>query len=348
MMRLHHKILHHSRHWLVPHAHNDHRPHLIRRHGLVAVAALVLVVQVSANLLLGSGAVLGYATSINANDLLTRTNAERTAVGLPALTLDTRLNQSASLKAANMFAENYWAHVSPSGLQPWHWFTQANYPYTYAGENLAKDFDTSAGTVQGWMNSAGHKANILNANYTQIGFAVQNGTLVGGQTTLVVAHYGATAANPAPTVTPKPTATPKVAVRTATPAPARSSATPTPVPTPTPTATPSPTPIIAQVSPTPTVKPPSELQTADAAPVSANKSLFAPLALIKSLNWGTLVTLGILLLLFLVYLATHITVWYKGLHRWHQNHYKLFAAGQLAGLAIVILVLAVSGIGTVG
>jgi hypothetical protein len=245
-----------------------------------------------------------------------------------------------------MFSENYWAHVSPSGIQPWYWFAQANYPYTYAGENLAKDFDTSAGTVQGWMNSPGHKANILNVNYTQVGFAVQNGTLVGGQTTLVVAHYGATAASTAPSVTPKPTATPRLAIRTATPAPARSSLTPTPTSTPAPTS--SPTPIIAQASPSPTAQPPSELQTSDAAPVSANRSLFAPLALIKSLNWGTLLTLGILFILFMVYMATHFMAWRKGLQRWHQAHYKLFAAGQLGGLALLIVLLAVSGIGTVG
>lgn len=309
---------------------------------------LIMVVQITANLVLGPGAVLGYATNINVNDLLALTNSERAAAGLAPLTLDSRLNQSAILKAGNMFSENYWAHVSPSGIQPWYWFTQASYPYTYAGENLAKDFDTSAGTVQGWMNSAGHKANILNVNYTQVGFAVQNGTLVGGQTTLVVAHYGATttAAAPAPVTTPKPTATPRLAVRTATPAPARSSTTPTPEISPTPTS--SPTPIIAQASPAPTVQPPSDLQTSDAAPVSTNRSLFAPLALLRSLNWGTLVTLGILLILFLVYLATHITVWRKGLQRWRQAHYKLFAAGQLASLAIVIIILAISGIGTVG
>jgi hypothetical protein len=75
---------------------------------------------------LGSRQRIAYATGIiTPADLLALTNQERAAAGLPALRLDARLNQSASLKAANMFAENYWAHVSPSGIQPWYWFTQA-------------------------------------------------------------------------------------------------------------------------------------------------------------------------------------------------------------------------------
>ena len=189
----------HITHWLVPHKHNDHRPHLIRLHGLAVMAFQIIGVQVGFNVLRpASVSVLAYATNITPVDLLTQTNQQRAAAGLPALKLDARLNQSASLKAANMFAENYWAHVSPSGIQPWHWFGQAGYTYTSAGENLAMDFDTSAGTVQGWMNSPGHRANIMNASYKDVGFSVQNGTLIGSQTTLVVAHYGATAAAAAP------------------------------------------------------------------------------------------------------------------------------------------------------
>ena len=213
------------KHWFVPHPHNDHRPHLIRAHGLALVAMLIIGVQITANLArpagiqaLSQGNVLAYATDITPVDLLTQTNEQRAANGLPALKLDARLNQSATLKAQNMFAEDYWAHVSPSGIQPWYWFTQAGYPYSYAGENLAKDFDTTAGTIQGWMNSPGHRANILNANYTDVGFAVQNGTLVGGQTTLVVAHYGSVAgvsvAATVPAATPKPTVKPAAAPAT--------------------------------------------------------------------------------------------------------------------------------------
>lgn len=331
------------RHWFVPHKHNDHRPHLIRVHGLALIAFLIIGVQVTANVLRpASVRVLSYATNITPTDLLAQTNQQRVANGLPAFRMEAKLNQSATLKAGNMFSENYWAHVSPSGIQPWYWFAQAGYNYSYAGENLAKDFDTTPGVISGWMNSPGHRANILNPNYTDVGFAVQNGTLVGGQTTLVVAHYGST---PGSKVTgtvgsPTPTPTPKAVAKT-TPA-----ATPAPVATPSPTLVASPSPSVTP-SPTPSATPlvgSSNL----GAPPPQQYSLFKPLSLIRTLNWGTLVTLFLLFVLFLVYIFTHLTVWRKGLKRWQSAHYRLFAAAQVSGLAIAILLLAISGFGQVG
>jgi hypothetical protein len=327
------------KHWLVPHKHNDHRPHLIRAHGLALIAVLIIGVQASANIMRPpSLRVLSYATDITPIDLLTQTNQQRVAGGLPALHLDSRLNQSASLKAGDMFSEDYWAHVSPSGTQPWHWFTAAGYGYSYAGENLAKDFDTTSGAIQGWMNSPGHRANILNPNYTDVGFAVQNGTLVGGQTTLIVAHYGSLAGTSVAAVvaapTPKPTPKPTVAAAPAPTATAAPVATPTP--TPTPVATSTPRPVVAAVQPTPS------------APAPQQYSLFKPLSIISTLNFGTLVTIGLLFLLLIVYVVTHITVWRKGLGRWRSAHYRLFAATQVSGLAVAIVLLAVSGFGSVG
>ncbi|HEY6737062.1 MAG TPA: CAP domain-containing protein, partial [Candidatus Saccharimonadia bacterium] len=303
------------------------------------MAALILTVQVTANLLMGPHArVLGYASNITAADLLTLTNQQRAANGLPALRLDARLNQSATLKANNMFAEDYWAHVSPSGIQPWYWFQQAGYHYTYAGENLAKDFDTSDGVMQGWMNSPGHRANILNANYKDVGFSVENGTLVGGQTTLVVAHYGAEASTPAATAapTPKPTVKPAAVVATATPA-----ASPAPTPTPSPVASPA-----ASSSPAPS---PSLAATlAPAAPVGVNRSLFQPVALLKSLNWGEVVTIFLLLLLLGVFVATHWTAWRKRLKHWDSRRYRYLAAVEVLAVLALMLIIAASGVGKIG
>jgi hypothetical protein len=337
----------HLKRWLVPHKHNDHRPHLIRAHGLAIVAMLVLSVQASAYALRPlpaptvTGNVLAYATNISPMDLFTLTNQERASNGLAPLKLDARLNQSSYLKGQNMFSEDYWAHVSPSGIQPWYWFTQAGYNYSYAGENLAKDFDTSAGVMQGWMNSPGHRANILNANYTDVGFSVQNGTLVGGDTTLVVAHYGspsiaATPATPAPTPAPVTAQVKSAAVPAPTPAP---TATPTPEPSPSPSPT---------ASPTSSPRQPAVSGAISPAPPAQSYSLFKPLSLVRTLNWNTLLTLGLLLILLLVYVATHITVWRKHHKRWRQPRYRLYAAGQVAGLTIAIITLATSGFGKVG
>jgi len=95
-----------------------------------------------------------------------------------------------------MFDDNYWAHVSPSGREPWDFFDQQNYTYIYAGENLAKNFATSSGVIEGWMNSQGHRENLLNDNYTEIGIAAVNGQLEGEDTTLVVALYGRPSGTP--------------------------------------------------------------------------------------------------------------------------------------------------------
>lgn len=333
---------HHLKHWFVPHKLNDHRPHLIRFHGLAVVALLIIGIQVTANLVRPpSTHVLAYAQDITPVDIFNLTNNERIANGLPALRLDAKLNSSATMKAQNMFAENYWAHVSPSGIQPWYWFQQAGYSYTYAGENLAKDFDTSAGTVQGWMNSPGHRANILNANYTEVGFAVQNGTLQGGQTTLVVAHYGALAGTAVAASAPRPAAP----LKPATPRPVIAATAPASAPTaaPTPTAT-------IQVTPTPSATP--QLATIASpktalAPAPQQYSLFRPLSLVRTLNFGTLLTMGLLAILLVVYLYTHITVWRKGLKRWSGSYYQLIAAAQVSSLAIVITCLAISGFGSV-
>lgn len=347
-MRIRHHLQHHAKRWLVPHKHNDHRPHLIRWHGLVLFALVLASIHGAAfasrpvAVRQVTGSVLAYATDINVMDLYARTNAERTANGLPALKLDSRLNQAAVLKAQNMFDEDYWAHVSPSGIQPWYWFGQANYTYKYAGENLAKDFDTSSGAVEGWMNSPGHRANILNANYTEVGFGVMNGTLTGGQTTLVVAHYGAPAgggtsvtANVAP-ATPKPAPKPAVASSTATPAP-----------TPVPAIVATPAPATPAPAATPAT-PPQVTGEITAAPEPKAYSLFAPLALSATLGWSTYLTLLFFVLLFLVYAATHLAVWRKGLRRWRSHHYRIAATAQIGGTAAIMLYLATSGLGQVG
>ncbi len=340
----------HFRHWLWPHKHNDHRPYLIRRLGLALVALVILGVQIAGYTArpahvrsADGGKVLAYASNITPSDVFNLTNQQRAAAGLPPLRMDARLNQSASLKAQNMLQEDYWAHVSPGGTQPWHWFATAGYSYRYAGENLAKDFDTSSGAVDGWMNSAGHRANLLGNNYTSVGFAVINGTLQGTETTLVVAHYGAPYAAPAPTSTPPAPNTPKTSQPkpAVPPAPVQSS-----TPAPTPAATPAPVPGTAPIAPAAT--PSVTGQVTEALPAPKSYSLFAPLSLTRTLNWHTLITIILLVMLLGVYLLTHLTVWRKGLKRWRHRHYRGLAAFQVGGLIFLMMQLISTGLGSVG
>ena len=135
--------------------------------------------------------VLSYATNISVQGLLDDTNTQRTTSGLSRLHLNTALNQAAQAKAADMAANNYWAHTSPTGKTPWTFIAAANYSYDTAGENLAYGFSTSSETISGWMNSPGHRANILNATYVDVGFGILNveNYQDNGNQTIVVAMY---------------------------------------------------------------------------------------------------------------------------------------------------------------
>ena len=134
--------------------------------------------------------ILGFATDIRITELFNETNAQRQAVGLEKLSYSKVLERAAQKKANDMFSQNYWAHVAPNGNTPWDFILGENYKYIYAGENLAKDFQKSSSVVKAWMNSPTHRDNLLNSNYTQVGFAVVNGTLLGKETTLVVQMFG--------------------------------------------------------------------------------------------------------------------------------------------------------------
>ena len=181
----------HLRRALVPHKGNHYRPHLVRLHGITAVLVAALFIQLGYGFFTaGRLEVLGRVSNISASELLTDTNAERAADGLENLKVNEELSQAAFLKARDMFANNYWAHTSPSGVTPWKWLGDAGYNYDVAGENLAKNYPTAKATVAAWMNSETHRANIMNDKYQDIGFAVVDGMLDGRDTTLVVAYYG--------------------------------------------------------------------------------------------------------------------------------------------------------------
>ncbi|MDD3168441.1 MAG: CAP domain-containing protein, partial [Eubacteriales bacterium] len=96
-------------------------------------------------------------------------NKERAAAGLPALKVNTNLAGVAEKKAEDLRDKNYFDHNSPTYGSPFDMMKQFGIKYSTAGENIAKGQRTPADVMNGWMNSPGHKANIMNANYTEIG-----------------------------------------------------------------------------------------------------------------------------------------------------------------------------------
>ncbi len=221
MLKKFRRIVHH---YFLPHESNNFRARLLHHRVIVYYIMLLIVFQMIIGLYKGSGGnVLGYATDINIDRVLYYVNQERTSRGLSSLKLNSELDAAATQKATDMFDKNYWAHISPTGTTPWTFITASGYHYVYAGENLAKDFNTSKEVVDAWMNSPSHRENILKPEYTDIGIAVMNGRLTGEDTTLVVEEFGSQSQpqtnniasnNPLPEPTATPTILPVVSTQT--------------------------------------------------------------------------------------------------------------------------------------
>ena len=96
-------------------------------------------------------------------------NAERAKAGLPALTEDAVLTRTARMKSQDMRDKGYFDHNSPTYGTPFQLMKSQGVAYRTAGENIAMGYATPAAVVNAWMNSSGHRANILNASYTRIG-----------------------------------------------------------------------------------------------------------------------------------------------------------------------------------
>ncbi len=99
-------------------------------------------------------------------------NAERTKRGISALTLDSNLSSVATKKSQDMVNKNYFDHTSPTYGSPFDMMKQFGISYRTAGENIAKGQKTPQEVVTAWMNSEGHRKNILNPNFTNLGVGI--------------------------------------------------------------------------------------------------------------------------------------------------------------------------------
>lgn len=117
--------------------------------------------------------------------------ARRDNGGLPPLARNETLDRIARTKLDDMFARQYFEHISPQGIGPSDLAKSAGYGYILIGENLALgNFKDDKDLVLAWMNSPGHRANILNSRYQEIGVAVLEGTYEGRKTWIGVQSFG--------------------------------------------------------------------------------------------------------------------------------------------------------------
>lgn len=102
-------------------------------------------------------------------------NKERAKVGLKALKLNSSLTNVAKIKSKDMHDLNYFSHNSPTYGSPFDMMQQFNITYRAAAENIAAGYTTPESVMTGWMNSPGHKANILNKSFTEMGIGIYKG-----------------------------------------------------------------------------------------------------------------------------------------------------------------------------
>ena len=335
------------KHWIIPNKKNKFHPHALRPLGLSVVLLLVLALQPIYNLTAtGNLQILGYATNITINDLHALSNQQRVNNGVHALSLNAKLNSAALAKAHDMMEQDYWAHVAPDGTTPWYFITSAGYQYTVAGENLAMNFYTSSGVVSGWMNSPGHRDNLLNVAYQDVGYAVLNGILQGDETTLVVAMYGSEYVPPPPVTTAPDTPPAQVEQAAVVPAPVTTQEAvdaPTTSPEESTDATEEPEEESTAMTTAPTAKDSNQRSFGSV----LGSILLSPINAYISLNWAQKATLLIMSVLILLFIMKHTLVWReqrRGLrHIWLRSH----PIGQASLLLSVLILTLLSSVGVV-
>lgn len=137
---------------------------------LNAAMLLVLPQTIMAEPISNPTAPMLVAQSQYDTDLLALTNNERAQAGLPPLRYSPALGQAAQLHAEDMVDNNFFSHTGSDGSSVGSRARANGYAYSYVGENIAAGSPNPAGALEQWMNSPGHRGNILKPEYTEIGF----------------------------------------------------------------------------------------------------------------------------------------------------------------------------------
>ncbi len=180
----------------IPNESNSYKPHFFEFRSIVIIGIVIIVLS------FGAFALQTYiitnhnlTAAVIASALVDLTNTDRSVSGTHMLAVNPLLVEAARLKAEDMATASYFAHTSPEGKSPWHWFALAGYDFSYAGENLAVRFSDSVDVERAWMNSPTHRANIVNEKFTEIGIATAEGMYEGQPAVFVVQMFGTPAAH---------------------------------------------------------------------------------------------------------------------------------------------------------
>ncbi|MCS6909199.1 MAG: CAP domain-containing protein [Anaerolineales bacterium] len=104
-----------------------------------------------------------------AAEVVALTNQHRVAAGCAPLTINSRLMAAAQLHSEDMALHDFLSHTGSNGSSPWDRMRAQGYNFSHAAENIAAGYPTPASVMDGWMNSPGHRTNILNCDLREIG-----------------------------------------------------------------------------------------------------------------------------------------------------------------------------------
>lgn len=178
-------------HGFIPHEHNHHWPHFLRPKALLSYSFILITTK-----LLVTG--LLFITFPNpaalSEEIISRlynlTNLTRGEYNLPLLTQNKYLNNAAELKVKDMAEKKYFSHYTPEGYAPWHFIDNVNYNYDVAGENLGMNFTRAETVHNAFLASPGHRDNILDPRFKDIGIASQPTDINNRPTQLLVVFFG--------------------------------------------------------------------------------------------------------------------------------------------------------------
>ena len=138
------------------------------------VAALFAVAFATAALAASSS--LPRKTPITTESVLAEMNRVRAANGLEPFRDDFRLRLAAEDRMSDMLELAYWSHQSPDGQSPFVFVPLRGYRHSHLGENLASGFETAEVLVTSWMESKGHRENLLEPDFADVGIAIIDGS----------------------------------------------------------------------------------------------------------------------------------------------------------------------------
>ncbi len=175
----------------IPHARNNYHPHMLGHRALALFSGLLVAVKIFTLTAATLAPVIpAFSSAITVENIISLTNASRSEMQLSSLAENNILDKAAQAKADDMLAKGYFSHNTPDGKTPWDFIVAAGYNYLSAGENLAVNFTEAESVEQAWMNSPGHRANIVNRNYEEIGIGIAQGQYQGHEAIFVVQMFG--------------------------------------------------------------------------------------------------------------------------------------------------------------